>query len=387
MRKASTVERWLIDGARTADSPQDVLRQMCDGLIFCGVPLSRVAVFVQTLHPMVMGRSFTWQAETGVTVRQAPVGFQESDIYRSSPVAAVVAIRKTIRRRLLEPACARDFPVLKELAEEGVTDFVAIPLRFSNGEIHVVTFATTEPVGFNSADVEGLETVSIPLTRIAEIWALRRVTVNLLDTYVGHQAGARILSGKILRGDIEMIEAVIWLADLRGFTPMADVMTSQQLVATLNRYFDILVPAIVEYGGEVLKFIGDGLLAIFPVDAKARAENACSRAINAAVTARNRLESEAPDLKFGLALHFGEVMYGNIGSGDRLDFTCIGPAVNLAARLEKLTAIINHCIVATSEVASHEPEAFLPLGEFSLRGIDRPQAVFALRHDFDKRSD
>jgi adenylate cyclase len=268
-----------------------------------------------------------------------------------------------------------------------VTDFVAIPLRFSNGEIHVVTFATTEPVGFNSADVEGLETVSIPLTRIAEIWALRRVTVNLLDTYVGHQAGARILSGKILRGDIEMIEAVIWLADLRGFTPMADVMTSQQLVATLNRYFDILVPAIVEYGGEVLKFIGDGLLAIFPVDAKARAENACSRAINAAVTARNRLESEALDLKFGLALHFGEDMYGNIGSGDRLDFTCIGPAVNLAARLEKLTAIINHCIVATSEVASHEPEAFLPLGEFSLRGIDRPQAVFALRHDFDKRSD
>jgi adenylate cyclase len=182
-----------------------------------------------------------------------------------------------------------------------------------------------------------------------------------------------------LPGDAEAIEAVIFLADLRAFTQMADFMPPKELVAMLNRYFDMLLPPVAEQGGEVLKFIGDGVFAIFPMSAAIGPNEACSRAVRAAATARANLVAQMPDLKFGLALHFGEVMYGNIGSGTRLDFTCIGPAVNLAARLEKLTGVLNHSVLATAEVASHEPDRFQPLGQYHLRGFDRPQAVFALK--------
>ena len=183
-----------------------------------------------------------------------------------------------------------------------------------------------------------------PLARVAEVRAWVRTAENLLSTYIGNQAGERIMAGKILRGDVEAISAAIWLSDMRGFTTLSERLPPKELIALLNRYFDAQVPAILEGGGEVLKFMGDGLLAIFPIAAGSEVGEVCRRTLSCAQEFKHSIaelpppgENEAP-IRFGLALHVGEVMYGNIGGGNRLDFTCIGPAVNLAARLEKVAA-------------------------------------------------
>jgi len=221
----------------------------------------------------------------------------------------------------------------------------------------------------------------VPLARVAEIRALRRMASTLLDTYIGHDAGERVLAGRIRRGDIEEIHAAIWLSDMRGFTALADRLPPRVMIDLLNRYFDCQVPVILEHGAEVLKFMGDGLLAIFSI-AGNEAE-VCNRALAAAREAQQNIaalaNSDMPGLRFGLALHIGDVLYGNIGSGNRLDFTCIGPAVNCAARIEKLTSQLGREILASSEFACHCPGEFAPLGEFNLAGVSTPQMVFGLK--------
>jgi adenylate cyclase len=207
----------------------------------------------------------------------------------------------------------------------------------------------------------------------------------LLDTYIGHHAGGRILAGHIRRGDIEEIDAAIWISDMREFTALSDRMAPRALIDLLNRYFDCQVPAIADEGGEVLKFIGDGLLAIFPIG-DADPEEVCSRALAAARRARAAVAdlsrpTNAEDfmrLRFGLALHLGRVSYGNIGGGNRLDFTCIGPAVNCAARIEKLTSQLGRAVLASGAFAHYCPAQFTTLGEFSLAGFSAPQMIFGL---------
>jgi adenylate cyclase len=210
------------------------------------------------------------------------------------------------------------------------------------------------------------------------------VGATLLDTYVGRHAGARILAGQIRRGDTEAIHAAIWLSDMRGFTSLADRLAPQRLIDLLNRYFDAQVPPILDRGGEVLKFMGDGLLAIFPVAPEdGDAGTACANALAAARDARARIgaltpPADANDVRFGLALHLGDLLYGNIGGETRLDFTCIGPAVNLAARLEKLAGELGRAILASADFARRCPGALLPVGEFALKGFDAAQRVYGL---------
>jgi adenylate cyclase len=280
--------------------------------------------------------------------------------------------------------CAADFPILGEFRAEGITDYLASPLHFTNGEIHVATWTTRQPGGFTDGQLAGIEAVVAPLARLTEIYALRRTASNLLDAYVGHQAGERILAGQIRRGDSETIHAAIWLSDMRGFTALADALPPPTLIELLNRYFDCQVPAITGHGGEILKFIGDGLLAIFPIGGSPAA--ACEAALAAAREIRTRIADDDNlaalgsngRSRFGVALHLGEVLFGNIGGGNRLDFTCIGPGVNLAARIEKLTGETGHPILTSAEFAVHCRPSLVPVGEFSLRGFSAPQAVFAL---------
>jgi len=244
----------------------------------------------------------------------------------------------------------------------------------------VLTCTTRETGGFTDAQIAGIEAIITPLARVAEVRALRRMASMLLDTYVGHDAGERILAGHIRRGDIEEIHAAIWLSDMRGFTALADSLPPRVMIDLLNRYFDCQVPVILEHGAEVLKFMGDGLLAIFAI-----ADNeseVCERALAAARQVRVNIaalaSSAMPGLRFGLALHIGDVLYGNIGSGNRLDFTCIGPAVNCAARIEKLTSQLGRAILASGEFARYCPGDFTGLGEFTLAGFSTPQMIFDL---------
>ena len=374
------IVEWLIDGARSAPLPQQVLAQLSERLVACGIPLWRVAVFVRTLHPQVMGRRFIWRPGTEVEVSEAPFELLESADFLQNPIAQVYATGCSVRRKLADPDCAADFPVLKELRAEGITDYLASPLLFSDGAIHAVTCTTRQPGGFTDAQIAGIEAIITPLARVAEIRALRRMGSTLLDTYVGHDAGERILAGHIRRGDIEEIHAAIWLSDMRGFTALADSLPPPVLIDLLNRYFDCQVPVILEHGAEVLKFMGDGLLAIFTITGNET--EVCKRAFAAARRAQANVaalsNSAMPGLRFGLALHIGDVLYGNIGSGNRLDFTCIGPAVNCAARIEKLASQLGREILASDEFARRCPEEFTALGEFTLAGFSAPQLVFAL---------
>jgi adenylate cyclase len=380
---------WLIDGAPSDARSEDVLAALCQGLVSCGMPLWRVGVFVTTLHPDVMGRRFLWTAASGVTTSEALFDVLDTDDYRGSPFAIVYATRQPLRCRFAADGCP-DIAVLQELQANGATDYVAFPLRFSDGTIHVATWSTQQPGGFTPEQFSALESVIGPLARVAEIRALRRTASNLIETYVGHQTGERILAGKIRRGHVETMRAAIWLSDMRGFTSLAERLPPQALVDLLNQYFDCQVPAIAEYGGEVLKFMGDGLLAIFPLAADAAdAALVCARTLagaqkavgRVADLARRRVAMGESAVRFGLALHVGKVMYGNIGGGSRLDFTCIGPAVNLAARLEKLTAKLGRTIIASTEFAAQLPEQFCTVGEFSVAGFAANQTVFGLREE------
>ena len=381
---------WLADGARSAPRPEMALADLCDHLVQAGIPLWRVAVFVRTLHPEIMGRRFIWQLGAGVTITEGLFDLLETDQFRNSPFVAVIKSGRTIRRQLADPDNAEEFSIFRDLRAEGATDYLATPLIFTNGSVHVATWSTQQVGGFTDAQIAGIETIVRPLARVAEIRALQRTATNLLDTYVGHHAGERILAGRIRRGYTEAIHSVIWLSDMRGFTSMADQLPPQMLVDLLNRYFDCQVPAILKHGGEVLKFIGDGLLAIFPLaEGTVDAREACDSALAAAREAQVNIDAidtidtptnigQVHGIRFGLALHLGEVLYGNIGSGNRLDFTCIGPAVNLAARLEKLAAGLGRTIILSAEFAQHSQVDLEPLGEFAVAGFAAAQKTFGL---------
>jgi len=376
---------WLIEGAPDVGQPEDVLAGLCARLVAGGLPLHRVAVFVRTLHPNVMGRRFLWRAGVGVEISERPHELLETDSYLASPIALVFGGHGTVRRRLVDPDCPDDFGIIEELRAEGITDYLIQPLRFANGEIHAVSWTTVWATGFSDDDLAALEAILAPFARVTEIYALRRTATTLLSTYVGRDAGGRILQGRIRRGDIERIHAVILLADLRGFTALSDRLPGEQVIALLNSYFDGLVPPIEAGGGEVLKFTGDGLLAIFPVaddpQAPCRAALAAAADAQAALAAANEVRAARGEtvLRAGMALHVGEVLYGNIGSADRLDFTTIGPAVNLTARLETLARDLGRDLLVSAAFAEACPDAVSALGTYPLRGFRTPQAVFAPR--------
>jgi adenylate cyclase len=325
-----------------------------------------------------------------VQVTEAPHEMIETAYFRDSPIAHVFTTGQELRRRLCDPACPLDFPVLREFRAEGVTDYIATPLVFTDGAVHAATWTTRREGGFTVEQANGIEAIVRPLARVAEVRALRRIAVNLLDTYVGHHAGARVLSGHIRRGDTATIDAAIWLSDMRGFTALADHLPPGDLIGLLNRYFDCQVPTILDHGGEVLNFMGDGLLAIFRIAPDAAdTGDVCGRALDAALATRASIAAlrrdeganATGDIGFGLALHLGSVMYGNIGGGDRLDFTCIGPAVNTAARMEKLAGRLGRSILASDDFAGRCGKALVAVGEFHLDGIAAPQTVFGLREE------
>jgi adenylate cyclase len=384
----TSVVDWLTGGARSAQRPEAMLAELCDRLVQAGIPLWRVSVFVRTLHPEIVGRRFIWQQGAGVTITEGLFELLDTDRFQNSPFLAVIKSGRAMRQRLTGGNNAQEFSIYQDLRDEGATDYLASPLIFTDGSVHVATWSTQQAGGFTNEQIACLEAIVTPFARVAEIRAMQRTAANLLDAYVGHHAGERILAGQIRRGHTERIHSVIWLSDMRGFTALADRLPPQTLVDLLNRYFDCQVPAILEHGGEVLKFIGDGLLAIFPLTGgTTEARAVCAQALAAAREAQDNIAAiehaalvgNAQGVRFGLALHLGEVLYGNIGSMNRLDFTCIGPAVNLAARLEKLAGHLGRSVILSADFARHAEAQLDDLGDFAIVGFARKQKAFGLR--------
>ena len=274
---------------------------------------------------------------------------------------------------------------MEDMRAEGVTDYIAMPLVFIDGSVHAASWTTKQPGGFTDDQMAALKSIVPPLTRLVEVIGLRRVAAMLLDTYVGNRAGERILGGQIRRGHTETMDAAIWLSDLRGFTALSDRLSSETVVDILNQYFDCQVSAIRNHGGEVLKFMGDGLLAVFPIDEYVGdIRQVCSRVLEAAREFRASVEAMHYPIgevherfRFGVALHVGRILYGNIGGGNRLDFTCIGPAVNLAARLEKIAGRLHRTIVASEGFAGICAGGWTNWASFRSRDFQRPSASTA----------
>jgi adenylate cyclase len=380
--------KWLMDGARSASTSPLFLKESCERLVAAGLPLWRVDAFVQSLHPDTFGRSFVWRPGGEVVVNSADFDIEQSAAFINSPVGMVYRSGKELRCRLDDPA-SRQFPFFDAMRDEGVTDVIALPLSFTDSSTHATSWATRSSDGFSDEQLTALRSIIPPLSRLGEIFQLRRTAAALLDTYVGNSAGERILAGDIRRGHAEAMQAVIWLSDLRGFTALSDRLASETVVDILNQYFDCQVPPIRKHGGEILKFMGDGLLAVFPI---ARGgddvQKVCAHVLEAARDARANVvamrygrDEAAERFRFGVALHIGDILFGNIGGSGRLDFTCIGPAVNLAARLEKIAGRLGRTVIASSAFAGLCTSDWTDLGEFPIAGLSSAQQVYGLRDE------
>ena len=382
-RRAASISTWLTEHGGIRVDPQTLMTELCERLVAVGVPLSRASYGAPTLHPQVWGSQFIWRRDgEGVSEIRHRHDAARSSTYRDSPVRVLHQGAAAVRRRLDIPAPQFDFPILRELAAEGATDYVAMPLRFTSGWTGYISWACDRHGGFSAADLSRLEGLLLLIALRLELEASYRMSEGLLETYLGRDAARRVLVGKVRRGEGKRIRAAILLSDLRGFTAMADRLPAEEVIAHLDAYFDVMVTQVHEYSGEVLKFIGDAMMAVFDVDGSSRGK-ACCQAVHAAIGAVRaiaELNRDRPEkLNFGIALHLGDVVYGNIGAADRLDFTVIGPAVNEAARMEGLCRSLDKQILISASFArSCTCKPLVSLGRHRLRGVREPQELFTV---------
>lgn len=382
------ITNWLIDGAWSTVEPAEMIAEFCERLVAAGLPLWRFGIFIRTLHPEIFGRNFIWRQGGEVEIGSVDFDILDTPEFARSPLRVVFEQGLEVRGRTSDPDSKR-FPFLEDMRAEGATDYIAVPVPFLDGSIHATSWITQHPAGFSDDDIAAIRSIIAPLARVSEIISLRRTAEMLLDTYVGNRAGSRILGGQIRRGHTDTMQAVIWLSDLRGFTALSDRLPAETVVEILNQYFDCQVTAIRGHGGEVLKFMGDGLLAVFPIDEYVGdAAHVCARVLEAARESRASVEALTfpvgdviERFRFGVALHVGNILYGNIGGGNRLDFTCIGPAVNLAARLEKITGRLGRTVVASEGFANVCHHDWRELGEFPIAGFSKAQRVYGLAEE------
>lgn len=374
---------WLRREGRLQNELSAFIGELVDRLEAIGAPIWRLYLGLQTIHPQLRAMGVVWRRGEGYSEVARRYGVEFTSAYIGSPIQEVRETRRTIRHRLTE-LTPQHHEVLHEVAGEGGTDYLGFPVPVSRGEWPVLTIATDRAQGFSEADVLKFTTLVEHLGAVIEMHIGHRVTTTLLDTYLGRETGERILRGLIRRGDGEEIRAVLWFSDLRNYTGLSEVLPPEHVLDILNFYFETLGNALARNGGEILKFMGDGVLAIFPIKDAMFVPDACSGAIQAALDAQadmdrmnsGREAAEEPPIRFGIGLHIGEVTYGNIGTEDRLDFTVIGPAVNRASRLQALTKEAGVPILASAEFNANCPRKMRSVGRFTVRGIDEQQEVF-----------
>ena len=384
--RAKEVIDWLLGNARQIQSPVDLLAGFCETLAKVDFPVWRATLHIRQLHPNLFTRMMEWRADTGSTELRRPRDVEQTTSFRQSPVARIFNGGLMGRYYLETLPAPREFEVLDELAALGLTDYTVWPLPVVDGTPMAGTLATRRPGGFRDDELRLAEQVMRVLAPLVELLQQRRNAATLLDTYVGHHTGARILAGDIHLGDGETIPAALWFADIRDFTPLSERLPPDELIDALNAFFGVMVGAIEDAQGEVLKFIGDALLAVFRFGSagletpQQQAMRAVLRAVEGmdAVNAR-RKAAGAPEIQFGIGLHVGDVMYGNIGGADRLDFTVVGAAVNLVSRVEKATRSLGVRVLCTSDFVTDNTAAFESLGVHPLRGIGRSVELFAPR--------
>jgi adenylate cyclase len=410
MNEASftALSAWLTQAGLAGMSESGIVSGFCDRCVAAGLPLARSQVFIDTLHPVHEGRMVRWGQgpdeapllEYGRTNPDAlaasgsdPKEVEAAERWRKSPFYRMLQSGESLLRRRLNEASKDEFSFLSDRFAAEMTDYVAIITRFAGegtiGEMDCVysSWMTRTPGGFNDGQIAALERIAPYLALAIKSVSLARMTATLMETYLGRDAGQRVLGGRIVRGIAEKIDAVVWFSDLRGFTRITDT-APEQVIPLLNDYSDAIVSAIHEHGGDVLKLIGDGTLAIFTAEDRI---HACGAALSAAIAARRgvaalktrRSAEDKPVTDMYLGLHVGKVFYGNIGSRERLDFTVVGPAVNEASRIAAMCRSLDQPVLTSAAFADvgDIKRRLVSVGRYALRGVSHPQELFTLDPD------
>jgi adenylate cyclase len=349
-----------------------------------GLPIDRLTLHLRTLHPEILGRTLAWAPNEPVEIHDREHGVETSAAFVASPLRRAMETRAPLTVRPDQP----DGPAWTHIdvfQGRRLTELVIVPLCNADGPVSAASFCTTRPGGFAEAEHAALERIVPALRNACELRTLRQVELTLLDTYIGSTTAQRILAGRIRRGQVESLEAALMLCDLRGFTELSNRLPGERVLELLDTYFDRVVPAIIVAGGEVLKFMGDAVLAFFH---REDAAAACAATLEGAASALEALEQLAPtdaELHAGIALHYGKVSYGNIGSGRRLDFTVIGPDVNLVSRIQSVCSTTGHPLLMSSRFAELLGTGdTTSVGHHDLRGFSEPVELHALA---DRQSD
>jgi adenylate cyclase len=389
---------WITAAGLSGQSETVTLTDFCERALAVGVPLARGNVVIDTLHPVYEGRAFTWKRETRETAL-TEYGRSNEDLGRweRSPFYRLELSGESLLRRRLTAKTDGEFPILADLRARGITEYVAMATRFAAegiiGDMDCLysSWATDAPQGFHDNDVANLTRLVPVIALTLKSASLTRIAETLVETYLGRDAGRKVLQGRIERGVTDRIEAVLWFSDLRNYTRISDSAEPEQIIPLLNEYADAILSAIHESGGDVLKLMGDGTLAIFPATDRV---SACHAALAAAAAARRavavvnhrRAAQSLATTDMYLGLHIGEVFYGNIGSRDRLDFTVVGPAVNEVSRIAGLCRSVDQPLLISSAFAAaiDEPkELLVSVGRYALRGVGKPQDLYTLEPEPD----
>lgn len=380
------VVQWLIDSAHEAEEPAAFLGTLGEQLTAAGAPLMRIRLALPLLHPEVRSFAYLW-------LRGRPVEFERvgheavrSDAYYGSPMEHLVNTGTPFRRRLEDLQEERDHPVLFEIRAQGGTDYLALPMRALGRPSGALVFTCDRPGGFDDHDVAKLQALASFVLMRSEVHASRVILRGLLDTYLGPRIGGRVLSGQFRRGAGESLDAAIWFSDVRDFTSLTEALPPVELIATLNDYFELVAAAVTARKGEILRFIGDAMLIVFPAGEGMSIDAACEAALESAQDAfasldvlnQRRRRAGTPPLRFGVGLHVGQVVYGNVGARERLDFTVMGPAVNRAARIESLTKDLGTSLLLSAEFTRRVAHPTSSRGRHALKGVAAPQEVFTV---------
>ncbi len=377
--EAEPVIDWLMEDGRFSSDLDELVAELGKRLVTAGAPISRVRLSMRTLHPLITGVTSVWERDRA-TVQwiETPHGLEGRAGYKGSPFEIILRTLSPFRKRLSDGLSAADHNVLHELRARGATDYFGVPMRLADGLSPILVLVTDAPEGFSDRDIEGFTNIAAFLAPIAEVFRLRRLSLAVAEAYLGRRTGHRVLEGQITRGHVEKINAAILISDIRDWTGLNDRLPAETAVDLANRCFDVLANAVEANGGEILKFVGDGLLAIFPIsDGDHGAGTVCEQALAAARAALGAVEQSDPPIgaRFGIGLNFGEVLYGNIGSATRLDFTVMGQAVNIAARIEGLCDATGRPLLFSQQFADHLPEPAIPVTEALLKGQKEKSAI------------
>jgi len=373
---------WLLREAPSIKTPEELTAAFARRLVQEGVAVSRLSVLIWSLHPMIAGRRYVWTRDDDKieAFEALHEGIRTSEAYKTSPFYHVSQGRGGVRQKLDANPEEFQFSIMGELREQGATDYVAMPMPFSGGQINILTLASDYPMGFTTANLGLIFECSSILSRLYEVFALKGNAQGLLETYLGARTGARVLGGEFRRGDGDVIDAAILFCDLRSSTRLETELGRDTYLDLLNHFFETTTDIVNAHNGEVLKFIGDAVMAIFPVSQGQ--DEAGHQAVRSSLEIVKQLsnpeEDGFPPIECGIGVAFGDVTYGNVGSKERLDFTVIGSAANLAARLSDYGKTVGQSIVVASGVCDDPDLNPKFLGSLELRNVTRPVEAFAL---------